>query len=72
MILLDLQAPELVLQDDRHFFGILFLEEIGNVDAGKMRLEGQIEMMGADQSLRLDMRNASRTTPRSAVSVRAS
>jgi hypothetical protein len=35
-------------------FGILLAQEIRNFKAGKMRLEGQEEMMRADQPLLLD------------------
>ena len=51
MIFGDLQTPELVLKHDGHFIGILLNQKIGNVDAGKFGLEGEIEMMRTDKPL---------------------
>ena len=56
MMLLDLQPRELVLQDDGHLVGILLAQEVGNLEPREMRLEGQEEMMRADQPLLLDAR----------------
>src|ERR1700722_19115038 len=45
MMFFHLQSPELILADDRHLFGVLFEEKIGNLHAGEMRSERQAEMM---------------------------
>ena len=50
-----LQTPEFVLQNDGDFFGILRAQEIGQFDAGKMRLEGDEKMVAADQALLLHL-----------------
>ena len=54
IIILHLQRPILVLDDDGHFLRILLLQEIGNIHARMMGFEGQIEMMRPDQARFLD------------------
>jgi hypothetical protein len=54
MIFLHLQSGELVLKDDRHLIGILFAQEVGNLQTRKMRLEGEKEVMLTDQPLLLN------------------
>ena len=44
-VVLDLQPPELVLKNDRHFLRILLAQEVGNRDSGKLRFERQIKVM---------------------------
>src|SRR5262249_45069569 len=53
-LLLHTQAPELMLENDRHLLRILFAEEIGNGDTRKLRLERQVEVMRADEAGLLD------------------
>jgi hypothetical protein len=46
----DYHIPELMLQDDGHFFGILLLEPARNGNAGPMGIESNVQMMLAWQS----------------------
>src|SRR3546814_6844858 len=43
MILFDGQVPEAILEDDRHLVGIFGDQMARNRDAGRLRLEGDIE-----------------------------
>src|SRR3546814_9549573 len=51
MILFDGQVPEAILEDDRHLVGIFGDQMARNRDAGRLRLEGDIEMMLAGQAV---------------------
>src|SRR3546814_2448254 len=51
MILFDGQVPEAILEDDRHLVGIFGDQMARNRDAGRLRLEGDIEMMHAGQAV---------------------
>src|SRR3546814_4989733 len=41
----DLQSPESVLEHDRHFVGETLDQALRDVDAGRLGLEGDVEMM---------------------------
>ena len=45
------QIPELVLQDDGHFVGILLAQARGNCHARRMGAEGDVEMVLAGQAV---------------------
>src|SRR5690606_8858319 len=50
-ILHDLEVPELMLKHDGYFLGILLAQPLGNIDARRVRAEGNVEMMLARQAL---------------------
>src|SRR3546814_2979378 len=65
MILFDGQVPEAILEDDRHLVGIFGDQMARNRDAGRLRLEGDIEMMLAGQAVAAhDLRQQDRKSTR--------
>ena len=50
MLVADLEVPEFILKDDRHFVREALHQMLGNVDAGRLGLEGDVEMMRTGQA----------------------